>query len=107
MKKAYSIQSGYIEKIQYCCAVLIVCALLGYAYLLCSSVAFAVSQKDLAYKTAIVTDALAQLEAQYLSETQNLSKEMAVEKGLQTVESKLFVSASPSFSSAASVHVSN
>lgn len=98
---------NYIERIQYASGVLIVLALFGYAYLLCSSVAFAVSQKELAYKSSILTESLAQLEAQYLAETQSFSHERALERGLTAINSKVFVSATPAFSSATSVSVAN
>ncbi len=108
MKTATNIiQRKYIESAQYILATLICIALFAYAYLLCSSVAFAVSQKDLAHKTAILTESLAQLESQYLTETHSFSREMALEKGLFTIDSKIFVSASPAFSSATPSRVSN
>ncbi len=107
--KAVHIQKAqrYIEKVQYVSGVCIVLALIGYAYLLCSSVAFAVSQKELAHKSSVVTEALAQLEARYLTETQAFSHERAVARGFTAINSKTFVSAAPAFSSAVGVRVSN
>lgn len=98
---------NYIATMQYILSTCVALALFAYAYLLCSSVAFAVSQKDLAHRSAALTETLAQLESQYLSETQSFSKERALARGLTVIDSKIFVSASPTFSSATQVHVAN
>jgi hypothetical protein len=98
---------NYTATIQYVLGSFVVIALFAYAYLLCSSVAFAVSQKDLTYRAASMTETLAQLESQYLSETQSFSKERAIARGLTVIDSKIFVSAAPTFSSAAQVRVAN
>ncbi len=98
---------NYVVTAQYILSSFVVLALFAYAYLLCSSVAFAVAQKDLTHRSAALTESLAQLESQYLSETQTFSKERALARGLTVIDSKIFVSASPTFSSAAGVRVAN
>lgn len=98
---------NYLATTQYILGACVVLALFVYAYLLCSSVAFAVAQKDLSHRSAALTETLAQLESQYLAETQSFSKERALARGLTAVDSKIFVSAAPTFSSAAQVHMAN
>lgn len=108
MKNARTLtRQNYVATIQYILGSCVVLASFAYAYLLCSSVAFAVAQKDLAHRSAALTETLAQLESQYLSETQSFSKERALARGLTIIDSKIFVSAAPTFSSATQVHVAN
>jgi hypothetical protein len=82
------------ERIQYGLAVLVVSLCVSYAYLLCSSVAFAASQKELSYQSAHTVEALSALESDYFTKTSGFTEDKAKDLGLVAISEKSYVSES-------------
>ncbi|MFM2414782.1 MAG: hypothetical protein RI911_475 [Candidatus Parcubacteria bacterium] len=80
-----------IENIQYALSVSIVVSILIYGYLLCSSVAFAVAQRELVHHANILQSDVAQLESEYLAKSQDFTHTNAITLGLVDISKKTFL----------------
>jgi hypothetical protein len=85
-----------VQHVQYGLSIAIAAALFGYAYLLCSSLAFAVSQRELAHTASSVKAEVAEYESMYLAKSQDLTEKSASSFGLVKISQKMFVETTPS-----------
>jgi hypothetical protein len=92
---------------QYILTTVITVALFLYAYFLCSSITYAVAQKELASRSSAITDEVSVLESKYLEETKGFTQEQARAFGLIAIAQKEFTTVSSVLGRNDSVSVAN